>query len=120
VELRQLQYLAAVARHRSFTRAADELYVTQPALSQQMRRLEEELGVALLLRLPSGVELTAAGAELVARAEPILARVDDARVAMESTRVGGAASPASPPRPGRHRGSPPRSRRSTRCTRGSA
>ena len=83
MELRQLQYLAAVARHRSFTRAADELYVTQPALSQQVRRLEEELGVALLLRLPSGVELTAAGAELVARAEPILTGVDDARAAME-------------------------------------
>ncbi len=48
-----------------------------------MRRLEEELGVALLLRLPSGVELTAAGAELVARAEPILAGVADARAAME-------------------------------------
>jgi DNA-binding transcriptional LysR family regulator len=73
----------AVARHRSFTRAADEVYVTQPALSQQVRRLEEELGVALLLRLPSGVELTDAGAELVARAEPILAGVADARAAMD-------------------------------------
>jgi DNA-binding transcriptional LysR family regulator len=83
VELRQLQYLTAVARHRSFTRAADELYVTQPALSQQVRRLEEELGVALLLRLPAGVELTPAGAELVARAEEILAGVADARAAME-------------------------------------
>jgi DNA-binding transcriptional LysR family regulator len=83
MELRQLQYLAAVVRHASFTRAADELYVTQPALSQQVRRLEEELGVALLLRLPSGVEVTAAGAELVARAEPILSGVDDARAAMQ-------------------------------------
>jgi DNA-binding transcriptional LysR family regulator len=83
VELRQLQYLAAVARHRSFTRAADELYVTQPALSQQVRRLEEEPGVALLLRRPSGVELTDAGAELVARAEAILADVADARAAVE-------------------------------------
>jgi DNA-binding transcriptional LysR family regulator len=83
MELRQLQYLVAVVRHASFTRAADELYVTQPALSQQVRRLEEELGVALLLRLPSGVEVTAAGAELVARAEPILSGVDDARAAMQ-------------------------------------
>jgi DNA-binding transcriptional LysR family regulator len=48
-----------------------------------VRRLEEELGVALLLRLPSGVELTEAGAELVARAEPILASVADARAAMD-------------------------------------
>jgi len=65
------------------TRAADELYVTQPALSQQVRRLERELGVALLVRLPSGVELTEAGAELVARAEPILAAIADARAAMD-------------------------------------
>jgi DNA-binding transcriptional LysR family regulator len=72
-----------VARHRSFTRAADELYVTQPALSQQVRRLEEELGVALLLRLPGGVELTAAGADLVAHAEGILAGVAEARAAMD-------------------------------------
>jgi DNA-binding transcriptional LysR family regulator len=83
MELRQLQYLAAVARHRSFTRAADELYVTQPALSQQVRRLEEELGVALLLRLPSGVELTPAGTELVAGADTILAGVADLRAAMD-------------------------------------
>jgi DNA-binding transcriptional LysR family regulator len=48
-----------------------------------VRRLEEELGVALLLRLPSGVELTAAGAELVARAEGILGGVAEARAAME-------------------------------------
>src|SRR6201996_4507819 len=54
MELRQLQYFAAVARHRSFTRAAEELYVTQPALSQQVRRLEAELGLALLTRGSSG------------------------------------------------------------------
>ena len=83
MELRQLEYLAAVARHRSFTRAADELYVTQPALSQAVRRLEQELGVALLVRLPGGVELTEAGAELVGRAEAILADVAEARAAVD-------------------------------------
>ncbi len=66
MELRQLEYFAAVARHRHFTRAADALYVTQSALSQQVRRLEEELGLALLLRTSRGVELTAAGEDLLA------------------------------------------------------
>jgi DNA-binding transcriptional LysR family regulator len=83
VELRQLEYFAAVARHRHFTRAADELYVTQSALSQQVRRLEEELGLALLLRTSRGVELTPAGADLLARAESILAEVERARTDMD-------------------------------------
>ena len=68
MELRQLQYFAAVARHRSFTRAAAALYVTQPALSQQIRRLEAELGLAVLRRTSKGVELTPAGADLLAAA----------------------------------------------------
>lgn len=50
VEIRQLEYFAAVARHRNFGRAAEELYVTQSALSQQIRRLEDELGLQLLQR----------------------------------------------------------------------
>jgi DNA-binding transcriptional LysR family regulator len=83
VELRQLEYFAAVARHRHFTRAADELYVTQSALSQQVRRLEEELGLALLLRTSRGVELTPAGADLLARAEAILTEVEHARSEMD-------------------------------------
>ncbi len=83
MELRQLEYFAAVARHRHFTRAADALYVTQSALSQQVRRLEEELGLALLLRTSRGVELTAAGEDLLARAESILAEVERARTNMD-------------------------------------
>jgi DNA-binding transcriptional LysR family regulator len=83
VELRQLEYFAAVARHRHFTRAADELYVTQSALSQQVRRLEEELGLALLSRTSRGVELTPAGEDLLARAESILTEVERARGEMD-------------------------------------
>jgi DNA-binding transcriptional LysR family regulator len=83
VELRQLQYFAAVARHRNFTRAADELYVTQSALSQQVRRLEAELGLELLRRTPAGVELTGAGADLLERADAILAEVARAQAEMD-------------------------------------
>src|SRR5919107_888048 len=83
VELRQLEYFVAVARHASFTRAADELWITQSALSQQVRRLEAELGVALLHRSAPGAELTPAGEELLARAERILAEVDRARAALD-------------------------------------
>ena len=83
MDLRQLEYFAAVARHRNFTRAAGELYVTQPALSQQVRRLERELGLELLNRTSAGVELTPAGQELLTRAEAILADVGRARAAMD-------------------------------------
>jgi DNA-binding transcriptional LysR family regulator len=83
MELRQLQYFAAVARHRSFTRAAAELYVTQPALSQQIRRLEAELGLALLRRTSKGVELTPAGADLLAHADKVIAEMEAARAEMD-------------------------------------
>ncbi|HMJ33533.1 MAG TPA: LysR family transcriptional regulator [Baekduia sp.] len=83
MDLRQLEYFAAVARHRHFRRAAEDLYVTQSAVSQQVRRLEAELGLALLRRTPRGVEVTPAGEELLARAEAILADVAGARAAMD-------------------------------------
>jgi DNA-binding transcriptional LysR family regulator len=83
VELRQLEYFVAVARHRHFGRAAEAAYVTQPALSQQVRRLEAELGLALLRRTSRGVELTPAGEDLLVRAEAILAELARARSAMD-------------------------------------
>src|SRR3954468_23487592 len=83
MELRQLEYFAAVARHRHFTRAAEALYVTQPALSQQVRRLEAELGLTLFRRTSKGVELTAAGAALLVHAEKVLAEVAAARADMD-------------------------------------
>lgn len=83
MEIRRLQAFAAVARHRHFGRAADDLHLTQSALSQQVRKLEDELGVALLLRTTGGAELTAAGADLLPRAEAILAQVAEARGRMD-------------------------------------
>lgn len=86
MDLRQLEYFAAVARHRHFRRAAESLYVTQSAVSQAVRRLEAELGIELLRRRPGAqppVEVTPAGEELLARAEAILADVARARAAMD-------------------------------------
>jgi LysR family hydrogen peroxide-inducible transcriptional activator len=77
ITLRQLRYLAALARHRHFGRAADDCAVTQPALSMQIREFERELGVDLIERRPGDIALTEAGLEIAARAENILASVRD-------------------------------------------
>lgn len=79
MDLRQLEYLVAVADELHFTRAAERVHVAQPALSQQIRRLERELGLPLLTRTTRRVELTEAGELLVARARRALAEVDAAR-----------------------------------------
>jgi len=64
--LRQLEYILAVARAGSFTRAAQDLHVAQPSLSQQIRALESEVGGPLLERPPGPVRLTPAGRALAA------------------------------------------------------
>ena len=61
MELRHLRTIVAVARHRSLTKAAEQLYLTQSAISQQIRRLEQELGVEVFRRTSRSVELTAGG-----------------------------------------------------------
>lgn len=65
MELKQFQYFRAVAKHNSISLAAEALYITQPALSRCIRRLEEEVGVELLVRQNNGVHLTEAGAALL-------------------------------------------------------
>jgi DNA-binding transcriptional LysR family regulator len=79
MELRQLRYLDAVAHHRSFTRAALDLHIAQSALSQQVRRLERELGVELLRRTTRRVEVTEAGELVLQRARRALAEADGVR-----------------------------------------
>jgi DNA-binding transcriptional LysR family regulator len=76
VELRQLRYAEAVARHGHFTRAAEELHVAQSALSHQIRRLEEELGAELFERTSRTVSVTEAGEAVAERARLILGQVD--------------------------------------------
>src|ERR1700722_4396671 len=76
MDLHQLRSFFAVARHRHFTRAAAELHIGQPAVSQHVRRLEAELGVRLLSRTTRSVELTEAGRMLLARADSALGEID--------------------------------------------
>jgi DNA-binding transcriptional LysR family regulator len=79
VELRQIEYFVAVAEHLHFGRAADALSIGQPAVSQQLARLERELGVELVDRTPRTVQLTAAGVRFLPEARAVLAAVDSAR-----------------------------------------
>ncbi len=83
MELRQLRYLVTLAEELHFTRAATREHVAQPALSQQIRHLEEEVGLALVERTTRRVTMTDAGASLVVRARRILAEVDTADAEMQ-------------------------------------
>lgn len=78
MELRQLRYLVALGEERHFTRAAARLGIAQPALSQQIRRLESQVGMTLVERTTRSVALTVAGETLVAGARRILREVDAA------------------------------------------
>lgn len=76
MNLRDLHYLVALADHRHFGRAAEACFVSQPTLSTQIRKLEEELGVQLVERAPRKVLLTEVGRDIVARARTVLHDVD--------------------------------------------
>jgi DNA-binding transcriptional LysR family regulator len=78
MELRHLRYFVAIAEERSFTRAAERLWVAQPGLSTQIRRLEAELGVQLFDRHTRGVDLTDAGELFLERARAALAAAETA------------------------------------------
>ncbi len=79
MELRQLRYLVLLAEELSFTRAAERARIAQPALSRQIRRLEDELGMALVDRTSRRVTMTPAGEALTRRAERALVELDEAR-----------------------------------------
>lgn len=79
MNLRDFEYLVALAEHQHFGRAAAACYVSQPTLSTQLRKLERELGVELIERSPRQVTLTVAGQGVVARARTILQHAQEIR-----------------------------------------
>jgi DNA-binding transcriptional LysR family regulator len=83
IDLKQLKYFLAVAEEKSFSRAAERLHISQPPLSQQIQKLESELGVRLFARTTRTFELTAAGKALMIEAADLLARM---RVTIETVR----------------------------------
>jgi DNA-binding transcriptional LysR family regulator len=88
MELRRFRYFVAVAEELHFRRAAERLHLAQPALSQQVRKLEVELGVDLLHRTKRGVALTPAGALFLEEARRLLRQADEAVRTARNARAG--------------------------------
>lgn len=93
MELRELRHFAAVARSRTLTEAAASLFITQSALSMSVRRLEDELGVALFIREKRRLSLSPEGAKLLAAAEKVLAAADGLRAEASALRADSAPPP---------------------------
>lgn len=79
MDVRQLRYFVEVVEAKSFTKAAEQIHVAQPALGFQVRKLEDELGVELLVRHSRGVELTEPGQILLKHANSILRQIERAK-----------------------------------------
>jgi LysR family transcriptional regulator, hydrogen peroxide-inducible genes activator len=87
MEVHQLRYLVALAQEGSFSRAAERMRVAQPSLSQQIQKLEAEVGQPLFDRLPRGVMLTEAGRKLLPFARRILTELADAQRTVDECRI---------------------------------
>src|SRR3954451_17876120 len=86
MELRHLRYFVAVAEELHFRRAAERVHIAQPAVSEQVRKLEQELGVRPLDRSHRSVSLTEAGAALLTEALLVLKQPESARLAARNAR----------------------------------
>jgi len=83
MELHQLRYFVTVVRDGTFTKAAERLYITQPSLSEQIRKLETELGSPLFQRLGRKLALTSAGESFLPHAEKVMFEVEQARARVQ-------------------------------------
>ena len=86
MNLRDLRYLVALAEHKHFGRAAEACFVSQPTLSTQIKKIEDELGITLVERTPRRVLLTEAGMEIAQRAREVLNEVEQIRTIARRTR----------------------------------
>ncbi len=86
MNLRDLRYLVALAEHKHFGRAAEASFVSQPTLSTQIKKLEDELEVSLVERTPRNVLLTEVGKEIAQRARDVLTEVDQIKAIARRTR----------------------------------
>src|SRR5262250_505952 len=104
MELHQLTYFESVSRHLHFTRAAQELNVAQPSVSQQIRKLEAELGAPLFHRMKRHVTLTEAGKTFLPHARAVLQRLEEARLEVQelSGMRKGSLAVGAPPSVGTH------------------
>ncbi|RLA86660.1 MAG: hypothetical protein DRG40_02400 [Deltaproteobacteria bacterium] len=84
--LNYLRIFHEVARHRSFTRAAERIHISQPAITRQIKGLEEQLGVTLFRRNKTPIELTEAGKELLRYTEKVFSLLEDAEAALNAYR----------------------------------
>jgi DNA-binding transcriptional LysR family regulator len=87
MEIHQLRYFCAIAKHGTFTRAAEAEHVAQPSLSQQILKLEDELGGKLFQRLPRAAKLTPLGESFLPRALTILQEICDTKA--EARKIAG-------------------------------
>lgn len=87
----QLRIFSAVANHRNVSRAAWDLHISQPSLSQQLKLLEKDLGLKLYRKISGGIELTREGAAFLRDTEPILLRVETLKKKLGTDQAGGRA-----------------------------
>jgi DNA-binding transcriptional LysR family regulator len=87
MSLAQIEYFVAVAEEGHVGRAARNLHVAQPAVSRQIRKLEDELQASLFMRTPRGMRLSEAGAVFLRHAREILGGIEAARSAVEQTQA---------------------------------
>ncbi|MFD2115906.1 LysR family transcriptional regulator [Paenibacillus yanchengensis] len=83
MEFRQLQYVLQIAKEQNFSRAAEKLHIAQPSLSQQLSKLEQELGLLLFRRTTNSVEVTPAGQVFIERAQHIMDAVEQLKQEMD-------------------------------------